>query len=253
MFVRTRRDCIFSPSFKPKSILCSDSDSEVFHPRICGVDRTQYRAIRISPRTHFRPISASELSPGGGSESEFESEKDEANIPIPSQVDAFEDPQADLKPLEEDAEKEGHYYGKSELESGKFLPRLKKSGMEKSAQTSLDSQEESAGILPVGKQSQCLECSMNESLEIDLESSEANCKMMAQCEEELNHFCSCKAGCQFPAYEDNPVSSGQLEEFPVLNTDVQGMNRSQEKQTWWEKALYSPLFPAAECEGVFCL
>nr|XP_058157251.1 uncharacterized protein KIAA0232 homolog isoform X3 [Dasypus novemcinctus] len=241
----------FSPSFKPKSILCSDSDSEVFHPRICGVDRTQYRAIRISPRTHFRPISASELSPGGGSESEFESEKDEANIPIPSQVDVFEDPQADLKPLEEDAEKEGHYYGKSELESGKFLPRLKKSGMEKSAQTSLDSQEESAGILPVGKENQCLECSMNESLEIDLENSEANCKIMAQCEEEINNFCSCKAGCQFPAYEDNPVSSGQLEEFPVLSTDVQRMNRSQEKQTWWEKALYSPLFPASECEECY--
>ncbi|CAK7295661.1 uncharacterized protein KIAA0232 homolog isoform X4 [Vulpes vulpes] len=241
----------FSPSFKPKSILCSDSDSEVFHPRICGVDRTQYRAIRISPRTHFRPISASELSPGGGSESEFESEKDEANIPIPSHVDAFEDPQADLQPLEEDAEKEGHYYGKSELESGKFLPRLKKSGMEKSAQTSLDSQEESAGILPVGKQNQCLECSMNESLEIALESSEANCKIMAQCEEEINNFCSCKAGCQFPTYEDNPVSSGQLEEFPVLNTDVQGMNRSQEKQTWWEKALYSPLFPTPECEECY--
>ncbi|XP_037598140.1 uncharacterized protein KIAA0232 homolog isoform X3 [Cebus imitator] len=265
----------FSPSFKPKSILCSDSDSEVFHPRICGVDRTQYRAIRISPRTHFRPISASELSPGGGSESEFESEKDEANIPIPSQVDIFEDPQADLKPLEEDAEKEGHYYGKSELESGKFLPRLKKSGMEKSAQTSLDSQEESTGILSVGKQNQCLECSMNESLEIDLESPEANCKIMAQCEEEINNFCGCKAGCQFPAYEDNPVSSGQLEEigkkekeerskilhhtttiflrflFPVLNTDIQGMNRSQEKQTWWEKALYSPLFPASECEECY--
>ncbi|XP_049486208.1 uncharacterized protein KIAA0232 homolog isoform X4 [Panthera uncia] len=264
----------FSPSFKPKSILCSDSDGEVFHPRICGVDRTQYRAIRISPRTHFRPISASELSPGGGSESEFESEKEEANLPIPSQADAFEDPQADLQPLEEDAEKEGHYYGKSELESGKFLPRLKKSGMEKSAQTSLDSQEESAGILPAGKRNQCLECSMNESPEIALESSEANCKIMAQCEEEINNFCSCKAGCQFPAYEDNPVSSGQLEEigkkekegrseilhhttaiflrflFPVLNTDVQGMNRSQEKQTWWEKALYSPLFPASECEAL---
>ncbi|EPY88697.1 hypothetical protein CB1_000159033 [Camelus ferus] len=189
------------------------ADSEVFHPRICGVDRTQYRAIRISPRTHFRPISASELSPGGGSESEFESEKDEAAIPIPSQVDAFEDPQADLKPLEEDAEKEGHYYGKLELESGKFLPRLKKSGMEKSAQTSLDSQEESAGILPGGKQNPCLECSMNDALEIDLESSEANCKIMAQCEEEINNFCSCKAGCQLPAYEDNPVSSGQLHEI----------------------------------------
>ncbi|XP_008054401.1 uncharacterized protein KIAA0232 homolog isoform X2 [Carlito syrichta] len=267
----------FSPSFKPKSILCSDSDSEVLHPRICGVDRTQYRAIRISPRTHFRPISASELSPGGGSESEFESEKDEASIPAPSQADLFEDPQADLKPLEEDAEQEGHYYGKSELESGKFLPRLKKSGMEKSAQTSLDSQEESNGILSVGKQNQCLECSMNESLEIDLGSSEANCKIMAQCEEEIKNFCGCKAGCQFPAYEDNPIPSGQPEEigkkekeerskilhhtttiflrflFPVLNTDIKGMNRSQEKQTWWGKALFSPRFPASECEGVFCL
>ncbi|EDM00043.1 rCG35767 [Rattus norvegicus] len=241
----------FSPSFKPKSILCSDSDSEVFHPRICGVDRTQYRAIRISPRTHFRPISASELSPAGGSESEFESEKDEANIPIPSQVDVFEDPQADLKPLEEDAEKEGHYYGKLELESGKFLPRLKKSGMEKSAQTSLDSQEEAAGILPVGKQSQCLECNFNESLGINLESSTANCKIMTQCEEEMNGFCSCKAGCQFPACEDNPVSSGQLEEFPVLNTDVQEVTRNQEKQSWWEKALYSPLFPTSECEECY--
>ncbi|KAM8802365.1 uncharacterized protein KIAA0232 homolog isoform 2-T2 [Rhynchonycteris naso] len=202
----------FSPGFKPKSILCSDSDSDVFHPRICGVDRTQYRAIRISPRTHFRPISASELSPGGGSDSEFESEKEETSLPVPPQVDAFEDPQADLKPLEEDAEKEGHYYGKSELESGKFLPRLKKSGMEKSAQTSLDSQEESAGALPAGKQSPCLECSVNESPEIHLESSEANCKIMAQCEEEVNSLCSCKAGCQFPAYEDNPVSPGRLQE-----------------------------------------
>ncbi|XP_019408514.1 PREDICTED: uncharacterized protein KIAA0232 homolog isoform X4 [Crocodylus porosus] len=241
----------FSPSFKPKSILCSDSDSEVFHPRICGVDRTQYRAIRISPRTHFRPISASELSPGGGSESEFESEKDEGNIPVPSQVDAFEDPQADLKPLEEDAEKEGHYYGKSELESGKFLPRLKKSGMEKSAQTSLDSQEESAGMLPVGNQNPCLECSVKESLDLrDMENSEVNCRIVEP-QEETNSFCSCKAGCQFPAYEDNPVSSGELEEFPVLNTDLQRVSGSQEKQCWWEKALYSPLFPASQCEECY--
>lgn len=87
--------------------------------------------------------------------------------------------------------------------------------MEKSAQTSLDSQEESAGLLPGGKLNQCLECSMSESLEINLESSEANCKIMAQCEEEINNFCSCKAGCQFPAYEDNPVSSGQLEKVCV--------------------------------------
>ncbi|KAM9678860.1 uncharacterized protein KIAA0232 homolog isoform 2-T5 [Trichechus inunguis] len=238
----------FSPSFKPKSILCCDSDGEVFHPRTCGVDRTQYRAIRISPRTHFRPISASELSPGGGSESESESEKEEASVPVPSQVDAFQDPQADLKPLEEDAEKEGPFYGKLELESGKFLPRLKKAGMEKSAQTSLDSQEEAAGVLPAGKRSPCVECSAGEALQIDLGSSEANCKIMAQCEEEISHFCSCKAGCQFPAYEDSLVSSRQLDEFSVLNTDIQGARRRQEKPTWWEKALFSPLFPTSECE-----
>ncbi|XP_071412945.1 uncharacterized protein KIAA0232 homolog [Pithys albifrons albifrons] len=232
----------FSPSFKPKSILCSDSDSEVLHPRICGVDRTQYRAIRISPRTHFRPISASELSPGGGSESEFESEKDEGGIAVPPQVDVFEDPQADLKPLEEDAEKEGHYYGKSELESGKFLPRLKKSGMEKSAQTSLDSQEESAGMLPVGNQDPCLECSMKESLDgRAVESSKVNCRIVEP-REETGRFCSCKAGCHFPTYEDNPVSSGEHEER---------MSGSQEKQCWWEKALYSPLFPASQCEECY--
>uniref|UniRef100_A0A8C5X242 KIAA0232 n=1 Tax=Malurus cyaneus samueli TaxID=2593467 RepID=A0A8C5X242_9PASS len=232
----------FSPSFKPKSILCSDSDSEVLHPRICGVDRTQYRAIRISPRTHFRPISASELSPGGGSESEFESEKDEGGIAVPPQVDVFEDPQADLKPLEEDAEKEGHYYGKSELESGKFLPRLKKSGMEKSAQTSLDSQEESAAMLPVGNQDPCLECSMKESLEGRVvESSKVNCRIVEP-REETGRFCSCKAGCHFPTYEDNPVSSGEHEER---------MCGSQEKQCWWEKALYSPLFPASQCEECY--
>lgn len=241
----------FSPSFKPKSILCSDSDSEVFHPRICGVDRTQYRAVRISPRTHFRPISASELSPAGGSESELESEREEASVPVPAPADVFEDPQADLKPLEEDAETEGHYYGKSELESGKFLPRLKKSGMEKSAQTSLDSQEEPAGALPLGKQSQCLECSMSESLQRGLESSEANCKIMAQCEEEVNDLCGCRAGCQFPAYEENAVSAARLEELPLLSTDVQGLSRSREQQTWWEKALYPPLFPASECEECY--
>ncbi|KFP86476.1 Uncharacterized protein KIAA0232, partial [Acanthisitta chloris] len=241
----------FSPSFKPKSILCSDSDSEVLHPRICGVDRTQYRAIRISPRTHFRPISASELSPGGGSESEFESEKDEGGIAVPPQVDVFEDPQADLKPLEEDAEKEGHYYGKSELESGKFLPRLKKSGMEKSAQTSLDSQEESAGMLPVENQDPCLECSMKESLDgRAVESSKVNCRIVEP-REETGRFCSCKAGCHFPPYEDNPVSSGEREEFPILNTNLQRMSGSQEKQCWWEKALYSPLFPASQCEECY--
>ncbi|XP_056156392.1 uncharacterized protein KIAA0232 homolog isoform X2 [Lampris incognitus] len=148
----------FSPGFKPKSILCSDSENEALHPRIYGINRTQYRAIRISPRTHFRPISASELSPCGGSDSEVESDKDDMSFPVLAPLDVFDDPQADLKPLEEDAECEGPYYGKSELESGKFLPRLKKSGMEKSAQTSLDSQEGSSALMPIAEQEVCLDC-----------------------------------------------------------------------------------------------
>lgn len=148
----------FSPGFKPKSILCSDSENEAFHPQIYGINRTQYRAIRISPRTHFRPISASELSPGGVSDSETETDKEEMTFPVLAPVDVYDDPQADLKPLEEDAECEGPYYGKSELESGKFLPRLKKSGMEKSAQTSLDSQEGSSNLLPISEPEICLEC-----------------------------------------------------------------------------------------------
>lgn len=149
----------FSPGFKPRSILCSDSENEAFPSRIYGINRTQYRAIRISPRTHFRPISASELSPGGVSDSEAETDKEESAFPVLAPVDVFDDPQADLKPLEEDAECEGPYYGKSELESGKFLPRLKKSGMEKSAQTSLDSQEGSGSLLPITEQEDCLDCS----------------------------------------------------------------------------------------------
>lgn len=148
----------FSPGFKPKSILCSNSDNEPFSPSLYGINRTQYRAIRISPRTHFRPISASELSPGCCSVSDGESEKEEMSLPITGQSDLFDNPQADLKPLEEDAESEGPYYGKSELESGKFLPRLKKSGMEKSAQTSLDSQEGGGTTLTTVEQEICLDC-----------------------------------------------------------------------------------------------
>lgn len=149
----------FSPGFKPKSILCSDSDTEPFSPRIYGINRTQYRAIRISPRTHFRPISASEISPGWASASDAESEKEDTSLPASDQMDLFDDHQADLKPLEEDAECEGPYYGKSELESGKFLPRLKKSGMEKSAQTSLDSQEGGGTSLPASAEPDiCLDC-----------------------------------------------------------------------------------------------
>ncbi|XP_069488097.1 uncharacterized protein KIAA0232 homolog isoform X2 [Ambystoma mexicanum] len=239
----------FSPSFKPKSILCSDSDTDVLHPRICGVDRTQYRAIRISPRTHFRPISTSDLSPGGGSESEFESEKDESNIPALSQGDVFEDPQADLKPLEEDAENESHFYGKLELESGKFVPRLKKSGMEKSAQTSLDSQEES-GTFPIKKQDMCLERNINRSLERKgSENLPPVCKMLEPCEE-INDL-GYEAGCHYCTYTNTTVPAGALEKFPTVNVAVEGVSASQQKQCWWEKALYSPLFPGSDCEGIF--
>ncbi|XP_077166720.1 uncharacterized protein KIAA0232 homolog isoform X2 [Paroedura picta] len=234
----------FSPCFKPKSILCSGSDREVFHPRICGAGRTQYRAIRISPRTHFRPISASELSPCGGSESDFESEKDEGNGAAPPPAEVFDDPQADLKPLEEDAEKEGHYYGKSELESGKFLPRLKKCGMEKSAQTSLDSQEESSGVLLSENENSCLECSRNELQDPRAgESSQMNCNVVEPQEEEAKS-CSCADD----SYKDNLISSAQLKEFPGLNNDLQKMSYNQAKQSWWEKALYTPLFPTPQYE-----
>ncbi|CAI9576931.1 unnamed protein product [Staurois parvus] len=185
-----------SPSHKPK-VLCSDSEGEANQPRICGVDRTQYRSIRISPRTHFRPISASELSPGVGSESDFESEKDEAAAPTLSEGEVLEDPQDDLKPLEEDAENEGHFYGKSELESGKFLPRLQKSGMEKSAQTSLDGQEESFGVLPLEKHDN-LDFRVIESFESDvMENSKTNCKM--ELEKEVNGIGDLKSGCDSTA------------------------------------------------------
>ncbi|KAK9403702.1 hypothetical protein NXF25_008529 [Crotalus adamanteus] len=204
---------------------------------ICGAGRTQYRAIRISPRTHFRPISASELSPCGGSESDFESEKDEGTSLVSAQAESFDDPQADLKPLEEDAEKEGHYYGKLELESGKFFPTLKKCGMEKSAQTSLDSQEESSGILLVENESSCLECGMKDVQDtMAVKNSEASCTVVEPQEEE-DKSCSCKES-----------SSMQLKEFPVLSNDLQKISYNQAKQCWWEKALYTPLFPTSQYE-----
>ncbi|XP_069600900.1 uncharacterized protein KIAA0232 homolog isoform X3 [Ranitomeya imitator] len=167
-----------SPTSKTKA-LCSDPEGDIGHPRICGVDRTQYRSIRISPRTHFRPISASELSPCVGSESDFESEKDEAAAPTLSEGEVFEDPQDDLKPLEEDAEKESNFYGKSELESGKFLPRLQKSGMEKSAQTSLDGQEEACAVLPAEEDQDNLDFRIIESCESDvMANSKESCKIV---------------------------------------------------------------------------
>ncbi|XP_014344479.1 uncharacterized protein KIAA0232 homolog isoform X2 [Latimeria chalumnae] len=235
----------FSPSFKPKSILCSDSENEVFHPRIYGVDRTQYRAIRISPRTHFRPISAAELSPGCGSESEFESEKEDLGIPVLSQADVFEDPQADLKPLEEDAEREGHYYGKSELESGKFLPRLKKAGMEKSAQTSLDSQEGSGGLLPTEDLERCPDCSVQASIK-DTENHKIDCKMIET--NEVKELCSCKVACHFPGNNvENCIAAPRLQEFPSFNVFLHGKNGSQQEECWWQKALFSSSFCGSQC------
>nr|XP_015200388.1 PREDICTED: uncharacterized protein KIAA0232 homolog isoform X1 [Lepisosteus oculatus]XP_015200390.1 PREDICTED: uncharacterized protein KIAA0232 homolog isoform X1 [Lepisosteus oculatus]XP_015200391.1 PREDICTED: uncharacterized protein KIAA0232 homolog isoform X1 [Lepisosteus oculatus] len=228
----------FSPGFKPKSILCSDSENETFHPRMYGINRTQYRAIRISPRTHFRPISASELSPGGGSESDLESEKDELSLPILSQTDVFDDPQADLKPLEEDAECEGPYYGKLELESGKFLPRLKKSGMEKSAQTSLDSQEGPISLLPIAEQEVCLDCEM--------EASAGSIKTEASVEEletdeiskEDSEACKCSEAGQCSTY-------GKAYEF---GKDLQeGSTSSQQEECWWQKSLCPPLVSGSQC------
>ncbi|KAM5194043.1 uncharacterized protein KIAA0232 homolog isoform 1-T1 [Mantella aurantiaca] len=229
-----------SPNYKPKA-LCSDSEGEANHPRICGVDRTQYRSIRISPRTHFRPISASELSPGVGSESDFESEKDEVAAPTLSEGEVFEDPQDDLKPLEEDAENEGHFYGKSELESGKFLPRLQKSGMEKSAQTSLDGQEESFGVLPLEKHDN-LDIRVVEPFESDvMENSKTICKML---EREANGIGDLSSGC-------NSTPGVEVEEYPPLSINLQGVNAAKEKQCWWQKALYSPLISGPCCDSFY--
>lgn len=191
----------FSPGFKPKSILCSDSENEAFNSRIYGINRQQYRAIRISPRTHFRPISASELSPGEVSDSEAETDKEEISFPVLAPVDVFDDPQADLKPLEEDAECEGPYYGKSELESGKFLPRLKKSGMEKSAQTSLDSQEGSTTLLPIAEQEICLDCKMAAAVSSAGRQMDVSiCKIQRQESTGEKQPCLCLPGGQIPKY-----------------------------------------------------
>ncbi|XP_041724252.2 uncharacterized protein KIAA0232-like [Coregonus clupeaformis] len=246
----------FSPGFKPKSILCSDSENEAFHPRIYGINRTtQYRAIRISPRTHFRPISASELSPGGGSESEAESEKEEErSFPVLAPPDIFDDPQADLKPLEEDAENEGPCYGKSELESGKFLPRLKKSGMEKSAQTSLDSQEGSSTLLPIAEQEICLDCEM--AAAVGAATLTASGRMdvpvnKIQKEESCREkeACKCAASGQSPTYGKTYDFIEDLHEFPLLNISGQGGIGSQQDECWWQNTLCSPLFPGSQCTG----
>uniref|UniRef100_A0A8C5LVJ1 KIAA0232 n=1 Tax=Leptobrachium leishanense TaxID=445787 RepID=A0A8C5LVJ1_9ANUR len=225
-----------SPNFKPKSLL-SDPDGELGHPKVCGFERTQYRSIRISPRTHFRPISASELSPGGGSESDFDSEKDEAVAPALCE-EVFDDPQDDLQPLEEDAENEGHFYGKAELESGKFLPKLQKSGMEKSAQTSLDCQEESCDVLEAKQDD--LNFRILESFDRGvMENSKTNCKML-EANSRMDGSASYRMGTDVTA---------QLGENPSVSVDLQGVNVVKQKPCWWQKALYSPLIYEASCES----
>ncbi|XP_078131661.1 uncharacterized protein KIAA0232 homolog [Sander vitreus] len=240
----------FSPGFKPKSILCSDSENDAFHPRIYGINRTQYRAIRISPRTHFRPISASELSPGGVSDSEAETDKEEMSFPVLAPVDVFDDPQADLKPLEEDAECEGPYYGKSELESGKFLPRLKKSGMEKSAQTSLDSQEGSSTLLPIAEQEICLDCKTAAAAPTAGGQTDVSVGKI-QKEESSGEKQSClsaPAG-QIHKYGIAYDFVGDVPEFPLLNISGQGGTGNQQDECWWQSTLCSPLFPGSQCTG----
>nr|XP_040036609.1 uncharacterized protein KIAA0232-like isoform X3 [Gasterosteus aculeatus aculeatus] len=231
----------FSPGFKPKSILCSDSENEAFHPRIYGINRTQYRAIRISPRTHFRPISASELSPGGVSDSEAETDKEQASFPVQAPMDAFDDPQADLKPLEEDAECEGPYYGKSELESGKFLPRLKKSGMEKSAQTSLDSQEGSVTLPPIAEQEICLDCEAAAAAPTaGGETAVSVGKVQKEQSAGEKESCSSAPRGHIPKYGIAYGFVGDVPEFPL----------SQQDECWWQNTLCSPLFPGSQCTGV---
>lgn len=240
----------FSPGFKPKSILCSDSENDAFHPRIYGINRTQYRAIRISPRTHFRPISASELSPGGVSDSEAETDKEETSFPVLAPVDVFDDPQADLKPLEEDAECEGPYYGKSELESGKFLPRLKKSGMEKSAQTSLDSQEGSSTLLPIAEQDICSDCKTAAAASTAGGQTDASAAKI-QKEESLGEkqSCLCAPAGQIPKYGIAYDFVGDLPQFPLLNIGGQGGTGGQQDECWWQNTLCSPKIPGSQCTG----
>ncbi|KAI5101596.1 hypothetical protein C0J45_8799, partial [Silurus meridionalis] len=244
----------FSPGFKPKSILCSNSDNAPFSPRLYGINRTQYRAIRISPRTHFRPISASELSPGWCSVSDGESEKEEMGFPVPDQTDLFDDPQADLKPLEEDAECEGPYYGKSELESGKFLPRLKKSGMEKSAQTSLDSQEGGGATLTTTEPEVCVDCEIAGKAAAAV--SVVSCHVKApvdtlQKEEPCREreACGCEEARLLPKSGKSYDLDKDVHEFPLLGFGEPNARGSQREDCWWQNTLCSSMFSGSRCTG----
>uniref|UniRef100_A0A3B3ZHL0 Uncharacterized protein n=1 Tax=Periophthalmus magnuspinnatus TaxID=409849 RepID=A0A3B3ZHL0_9GOBI len=187
---------------------------------------------------------AAALSPGEVSDSEAETDKEEMSYPALAPMDVFEDPQADLKPLEEDAECEGPYYGKSELESGKFLPRLKKSGMEKSAQTSLDSQEGSSTLLPIAEQEICPDFTTAAATgggHVDT----SVLKMTK--EESLGEKQSslCAPTSHIPKYGIAYDFVGDLPEFPLLNIGGQGGTGSHQEERWWQNTLCSPIFPGS--------
>nr|AAI42744.1 Zgc:158564 protein [Danio rerio] len=183
---------------------------------------------------------------GPVSSSDVESEKEEASIPV-GQADLFDDPQADLKPLEEDAECEGPYYGKSELESGKFLPRLKKSGMEKSAQTSLDSQEGGSTLLPITEQEICVHCEVAAD---SVPCSHVQSSVLLQ-EETSGETepCNCVATGQIPKSGKSLDVAQDMHEFPLLNFGEQCLTNMQQEECWWQSSLCSPLFPGSQCGG----
>lgn len=132
--------------FKPKPVLSSGTEAHnLEHHKVYGLCQMQYRAIRISPRTHFRPIQAGELSPFAGDTSDSESEKGDETLPIVTYSDLFEQPEADLRPLEEDAVanyQEYKCYAQSETDTQHMeVPQVRKTAIERGAQTSLDSQD----------------------------------------------------------------------------------------------------------------
>uniref|UniRef100_A0A8C4QEU5 KIAA0232 n=1 Tax=Eptatretus burgeri TaxID=7764 RepID=A0A8C4QEU5_EPTBU len=137
--------------FRPKAIVSSGDDRNLDQRhKLYGLRQTQYRAIRISPHTHFRPIQATELSPCVSDTSDSESERGDEAVSVATYSDLFEQPEADVAPLEEDAMADYHELESSqeELVATTFLTlQLKKGAMEKGAQTSLDSQDKDSGSL----------------------------------------------------------------------------------------------------------
>ncbi|TTB70998.1 hypothetical protein Baya_14651 [Bagarius yarrelli] len=189
------------------------------------------------------------FKPGWCSMSDGESEKDEMSLSVSGQTDLFDETQADLKPLEEDAECEGHYYGKSELESGKFLPRLKKSGMEKSAQTSLDSQEGGGATLTTVEQEIRLDCEVagKSTAAVPAEVSHVEVPVNTlQKEESCIETEACKG-----------VGESQLLEIGKSYDMVQDLHefgersvpRSQREDFWWQNTFCSSMLSGSRCTG----